>query len=168
MSAVLTDLILIEPMDNTKASLWVLPIISLCTKGVDLNYSWAIVTSNWGISISTCPLINGVCLGVSRIITLHLKWRSRTDRYLGPCFITGCHQCFTCQEKGQNVYVVGEDELYKCPHYLRSPDLKIYYKWGLCLMTSRGQCDGKNSIIGSEGSASQPEKELSRSPQVLL
>lgn len=102
------DLIFIKLIDNTIASLWILPIISPCNKDVGLNHSWAVITSNVGISISTCPLSNGVCLGVSRIITLHLKWSSKTNRYLELCFITGWHFCFTC-EKDQNVYVLARN-----------------------------------------------------------
>ena len=34
MSSFLSDLILIKPMENTKVSLWVLPIISMCNKDV--------------------------------------------------------------------------------------------------------------------------------------
>lgn len=43
-----------------------------------------------------------------------------------------------------------------CPSYLRSLDLKVYTKRVLCLMTSQGQFDGRNSTTGfSESSTSQ-------------
>ena len=155
MSQIFKDLIFIKLIDNTIASLWILPLISPCNKDVGLNHSWAVITSNVGTSISTCPLSNGVCLGVSRIITLHLKWSSKTDRYLELCFITGWHFCFTCEKEIKMFMCWGEMDFSECPSYLKSPDLRVYHKRDLCLIASLGQCDRRNFITEfSESSAS--------------